>query len=94
MIEPGTTADDCPVQRVDELNTIEREMRRRGYRWTTQRQLIARVALADHSHYSADELLGLCQKVDKSVSRAAVVDDQNPVAQRAISRASSSEVLR
>lgn len=63
----------CPPAKVArELGHVERHMRAKGYRWTVQRQLIARVALTNHSHFSADELLDLCRKEDAAVSRATV----------------------
>lgn len=55
-----------------ELAQVEQTLRAQGFRWTNQRRLIARVALASHQHYSADELLALCQAEDRSVSRATV----------------------
>ncbi|MHC5065035.1 MAG: Fur family transcriptional regulator [Planctomycetota bacterium] len=55
-----------------ELAIIERFMRERGMRWTTQRTLIAEVALNSHAHFSADELLAMCQQRDADVSRATV----------------------
>ncbi len=55
-----------------ELSIVEREMRRRGFRWTMQRRLIARVALLNHNHFSAEELLGMCREDVKDVSRATV----------------------
>ncbi len=55
-----------------ELKLVERKLRERGYRWTTQRSLIARTALRSHDHFSAEELLAMCQRVDSAVSRATV----------------------
>lgn len=55
-----------------EVDVIERAMRERGLRWTNQRRLIARVALRHHVHFSADELLALCRREDRAVSRATV----------------------
>lgn len=55
-----------------ELQVIEDYMRERGYRWTSQRRLIAKVALDNHNHFSADELLALCRDEDGTVSRATV----------------------
>ncbi len=55
-----------------ELAIVERFMRERGMRWTTQRTLIAKVALDSHAHFSADELLSMCQQEDADVSRATV----------------------
>lgn len=58
------------VQR--EVDVIERAMRERGLRWTSQRRLIARVALCNHVHFSAEQLLELCRREDRGVSRATV----------------------
>ena len=55
-----------------EVDVIERAMRERGLRWTNQRRLIARVALRNHLHFSAEELLELCRREDRGVSRATV----------------------
>ena len=49
--------DNCPVELENELRIVEREMRERGLRWTSQRRLIAKVALSNHTHFSAEELL-------------------------------------
>ncbi len=57
---------------LSELSLVEQRLRAQGFRWTNQRRLIARVALANHQHYSAEELLALCQAEDSSVSRATV----------------------
>ena len=64
--------ESCPVELASELTIVEREMRRRGFRWTSQRQLIARVVFLNHSHFSAEELLGMCREDVKDVSRATV----------------------
>ncbi|MEE9126494.1 MAG: Fur family transcriptional regulator [Planctomycetota bacterium] len=56
----------------EELDIIEKQMRAAGYRWTSQRRLIARVALSNHSHFSAEELLEMCRQEDEAVSRATV----------------------
>ena len=68
----GPEFENCPVELANELTIVEREMRRRGFRWTSQRPLIARVALSNHDHFSAEELLELCRKDVKDVSRATV----------------------
>ncbi len=60
------------MSRVEELEQIQRAMRERGHRWTSQRQLVTRVAFAHHAHFAADELLALCQRQDQDVSRATV----------------------
>ena len=72
MADPTPDPDCCPVQIDSELLIVERDMRRRGFRWTTQRRLIARVALSSHSHYTAEELLEMCHREDQGVSRATV----------------------
>ena len=56
----------------EELALIERAMRARGHRWTQQRRLIVQVALANHEHFQAEELLALCRLRDQAVSRATV----------------------
>jgi len=56
----------------DELAVIERYMREHGLRWTSQRRLIAEVALSEHTHFTAEELLDLCREEDRGVSRATV----------------------
>lgn len=55
-----------------ELRVVERRLRERGFRWTNQRALIVRTALANHDHFTADVLLERCRKVDPRVSRATV----------------------
>lgn len=55
-----------------ELGIVEAELKKRGCRWTNQRALIVRTALGSHEHYTAEELLELCRKVDAKVSRATV----------------------
>lgn len=62
----------CPVAVEQELDVVEKKMRERGYRWTSQRRLIAREALRNHSHFTAEELLELCRGHDQEVSRATV----------------------
>jgi Fur family ferric uptake transcriptional regulator len=56
----------------DELEVVERYMRKQGLRWTNQRRLIAETALGTHSHFTAEELLDLCRARDQGVSRATV----------------------
>jgi Fur family ferric uptake transcriptional regulator len=56
----------------DELRQIERALRRRGLRWTSQRELVASVALRNHSHFSAEQLLEMCRQEDSAISRATV----------------------
>lgn len=51
---------------------VEAALRRRGFRWTNQRASIVRTALQSHEHFTAEELLALCRRVDPKVSRATV----------------------
>ena len=55
-----------------ELAIVQRYLREHGHRWTAQRSLIAQVALQNHAHFTAEELLELCRARDHSVSRATV----------------------
>jgi len=55
-----------------EQQVVEAALRRRGFRWTNQRALIVRTALGSHEHFTAEELLALCRRVDPKVSRATV----------------------
>jgi Fur family transcriptional regulator, ferric uptake regulator len=55
-----------------EHGIVEAHLRRSGFRWTTQRSLIVRTALGSHEHFTAEELLALCRRVDPKVSRATV----------------------
>lgn len=55
-----------------EQTIVENHLRQRGFRWTNQRALIVRMALGTHDHFTADELLLRCQRVDPKVSRATV----------------------
>ena len=55
-----------------EARIVEGALRDRGFRWTNQRALIVREALATHDHFTAEELLDLCRKTDPRVSRATV----------------------
>lgn len=56
----------------EELETVENYMREKGYRWTSQRKLIAAVVFGTHDHFDAEELLDMCRKEDTQVSRATV----------------------
>lgn len=56
----------------EELEVVEDYMREHGLRWTNQRRLIAQAAFATHDHFSAEDLLEMCRKRDKKVSRATV----------------------
>lgn len=55
-----------------EQSIVESHLRRSGFRWTNQRALIVRTALATHDHFTAEELLGFCREIDPKVSRATV----------------------
>jgi len=55
-----------------EQEIVEQHLRRSGFRWTNQRALIVRAALATHEHFTAEELLDSCRKEDPKVSRATV----------------------
>jgi len=55
-----------------ESSIVEHALRQSGFRWTNQRALIVREALATHDHFTAEELLDLCRKQDPKVSRATV----------------------
>jgi len=51
---------------------VQAHLQKSGFRWTSQRSLIVRTALATHEHFTAEELLLLCRRVDPKVSRATV----------------------
>ena len=55
-----------------EQAVVEAYLRRNGFRWTSQRSLIVRLALATHDHFTAEQMLVRCQKLDPKVSRATV----------------------
>jgi Fur family ferric uptake transcriptional regulator len=55
-----------------EQQVVEAALRRRGFRWTNQRAAIVRTALQSHEHFTAEELLALCRRLDPKVSRATV----------------------
>lgn len=55
-----------------EQSIVEEHLRRSGFRWTNQRALIVRQALATHEHFTAEELLEVCRRADPRVSRATV----------------------
>lgn len=55
-----------------EQSIVEDHLRKGGFRWTNQRALIVRTALATHDHFTAEELLLRCRKLDPRVSRATV----------------------
>ncbi len=55
-----------------EQRVVEQRLRGSGFRWTNQRALIVRTALATHEHFTAEELLDRCRRVDPRVSRATV----------------------
>lgn len=56
----------------EELAVVEAALRKRGFRWTNQRAAIVRTALSNHEHFTAEELLALCRRIDPGVSRATV----------------------
>ena len=72
MVDGAAEGEAYPAEIESELKTVEQEMRRRGYRWTSQRLLVVKAAFSTHAHFTADELLVLCQEEDLSVSRATV----------------------
>lgn len=55
-----------------EQRVVEERLRGSGFRWTNQRALIVRTALSTHEHFTAEELLDRCRRVDPRVSRATV----------------------
>lgn len=55
-----------------EQRIVEEHLRKNGFRWTSQRELIVQKALETHEHFTAEELLDRCRKVDSKVSRATV----------------------
>ena len=56
----------------EEIEVVESYMRKIGFRWTNQRSLVTRAVFDSHDHFSAEELLELCRKMDRDVSRATV----------------------
>ena len=60
------------LQQEKEAVVVEDALRSSGFRWTNQRALIVREALATHDHFTAEMLLDLCRKKDPKVSRATV----------------------
>lgn len=62
----------CDMNAADEIQVVERYMREKGYRWTSQRRLISEVVFGSHEHFNAEELLEMCRSVDSQVSRATV----------------------
>jgi Fur family transcriptional regulator, ferric uptake regulator len=67
--EHGTDREHGPDR---EHGIVEAQLRKRGFRWTNQRSLIVRMALATHEHFTAEELLASCREEDPKVSRATV----------------------
>ena len=55
-----------------EQSIVENHLRHSGFRWTNQRALIVRTALATHDHFTAEQLLARCREADPRVSRATV----------------------
>jgi Fur family ferric uptake transcriptional regulator len=60
------------VRPEQEQNIVENHLRQSGFRWTNQRALIVRQALATHEHFTAEQLLDACRAIDPKVSRATV----------------------
>ncbi|MBA3709932.1 MAG: transcriptional repressor [Planctomycetes bacterium] len=56
----------------DLLRSVREEARRRGVRWTAQRQIVLETFLASHDHISVDELHHRVREIDHSVSAATV----------------------
>lgn len=55
-----------------EQRIVEDHLRKKGFRWTSQRALIVRMALSTHDHFRAEELLERCREVEPRISRATV----------------------
>ena len=49
-----------------EQDIVEQHLRKSGFRWTSQRALIVRLALETHDHFTAEELLGRCRGHSRS----------------------------
>jgi Fur family ferric uptake transcriptional regulator len=64
---PGRPVKSEPEQRI-----VENHLRQRGFRWTSQRASIVRMALGTHDHFTADQLLARCRRIDPRLSRATV----------------------
>lgn len=60
------------VEHDQEQSIVEEYLRSSGFRWTSQRALIVRSALETHEHFTAEELLDRCRRVDPKISRATV----------------------
>lgn len=56
----------------EELDLVERSLRKQGHRWTSQRRRIAEVVFDTHEHFNAEELLAMCRGIDSRISRATV----------------------
>ncbi|MBA2480544.1 MAG: transcriptional repressor [Planctomycetes bacterium] len=56
----------------DLLRAVREEARRRGVRWTAQRQIVLETFLASGEHISVDELHHRVRQIDHSVSAATV----------------------
>jgi Fur family transcriptional regulator, ferric uptake regulator len=54
------------------LQQVRDEAKRRGIRWTNQRQVIVETFLASHEHLTAESLHRLVRELDASVSAATV----------------------
>ncbi len=56
----------------EELDLVERSLRKQGHRWTSQRRRIAEVVYDTHEHFNPEELLAMCRGIDSRISRATV----------------------
>ncbi len=65
-------AVDNAMETGEEIEVVEKYMRKMGHRWTNQRSLVTRAVFESHDHFSAEELLELCRNIDRDVSRATV----------------------
>jgi Fur family ferric uptake transcriptional regulator len=54
------------------LKTVREEARRRGVRWTAQRQVIVQTFLSSGEHITVDELHRRVREIDRTVSTATV----------------------
>ena len=60
------------MQSGEEIDVVERYMRKVGYRWTHRRSLVTRAVFTTHDHFSAEQLLESCRQIDRGISRATV----------------------
>lgn len=54
------------------LHTVREEARKRGVRWTSQRQVIVETFLGAGGHFTVDELHRRVRSIDRTVSAATV----------------------